>query len=319
MTTNFLHLISSTPCSMSVNGKYLGTIDNTYDFEIDLMTSTNKLFLEYNPISEKNEYLPYTAMLQFGNKVSTFNHNVKIIPFPNNHYDILFTPYSYKSDNTNELIYSKSIGKFYITINNSNQSLLNIFSNSSLLLNNSIIKINSASADLKKDLLKIVGIISNDEYYILIFDTTKCEIIYEDIVHSINENVQSLETLKNLKDISHHALVCSVDIENKICNKYYVYENNICNYPNNFETIPLDFLQCVRIGDDNKIKGYLAPNLVNTDVHKFQNYFGEFDDIYFNRHEYSQLKLNYTIMGDNVKNYNFVMDGNKIKDIEEVF
>lgn len=319
MTANFLHLISSKPCSMSVNGKYLGTIDNLNDFEFDMICNTNRVFLDYNPISENNEYLPYTAMIECSSGVSTQNKNVKIIPFANNHTDILFEPYKYYSCNGSTLIFSKNIGKFYVSITNDNNSIINIFGSASLLLNKSINQITSANVDLKKDILIIEGIVSNDEYYILLFDTAKAEIIFEDIVHSISNKNNEIEILKNLKDISHHSLVCKVDFDSKTSQKYYVYENNICTYSTSEELIPMDFLQCLKIGDESKAKTILHNNLVNTDFTYFKNYFGDFDSIYLNRHEFIKNKLNYTLIGTKTKNYNFIMEDNKIIDIEDIF
>lgn len=319
MTSNFLHLLSSAPCSMSINGNNLGYLDNKNNFEFDIITKSNNVFVSYNPISENNDFLPYTANINCTNIVNCNNKNIQIVPFPNNHWDIYFSPYKYLEENDSELIFSKNIGKYYISISNSNKSTINIFSSSSLLLNKTIEKITSANVDIKKDIIILQGIKNNDQYYILIFDTTNASIIYEDFVQSINISELNIESLKNLKDISHHSLVCKVNCDTKSSQKYYVYENNICANPISFETIPQDFLECLKIGDEAKARSHLHPNLINANIAYFQKYFGDYQKIYLNRHQFLQMKLNYTLIGNNKKNYNFVMENNKIKDIEEIF
>lgn len=319
MTQNFIHLLSETPCTMNVNGSYLGYLDCINNFEFDIITNTNNIFVQYNPICEKNDFLPYSANINCAKDIYTQSSNVQIVPFPNNHCDIIFIPYKYFVEEETKLIFSKNIGKYYVSITNSNKSTISIFGNSSLLLAKTVQKIYNANIDLRKDILILQGIISNDEYYILIFDTSIATIIYEDIVHSINISDSSIETLKNLKDVSHHSLVCKVDFNSKSSQIYYVYENNICSNPTSLQLIPLDFLQCLKIGDESKARTYLYSNLINTDIKNFQNYFGDFQNAYLNRHNIVQMKLNYTLIGKNAKNYNFVISDNKIIDIEEIF
>lgn len=319
MTSNFIHLLSDTPCTMTANGNYLGELDNINTFEFDIITNANNLFVEYNPISQDCDFLPYTINVNCLSQVYSYNKNIQIIPFTNNHYDIIFSPYKYYSQEKTELIFSKNIGKYYISITNSNKSTISIFSSSSLLLTKTCDKIYNANVDVKKDILILQGIKSDDEYYILIFDGSSANIIFEDFVHSIDLNDNYIEVLKNLKDISHHALVCKVDFNDKSSQKYYVYENNICMNPSSQELIPQDFLECLLIGDDAKAYSHLNANLQSTDIRYFQSYFGKYSHICLNRHNISNSKLNYTIIGEKTRNYNFVMDDNKIVDIEEVF
>lgn len=319
MKQNFLHLLSSTPCTMSINGNFLGTIDNAFDFEIDIIPSVNKFFLEYNPICDKNNYIPYTVMFETNKSlIKCENKYVNIVPFPNGHYDIIFNPFSYLKTNETDLILSKNFGKYFVSITNSNFSQISIFDNEKLCFSKVIKSISTANCQIFKDVLLIQGIGEND-YFILIFDCSKHIVIYEDFVHSINVQSGYVETLKNTYDISHHAVVCKVDFETKLSQKYYVYEKNICHYSKCMEIIPQDFLECLKAEDESKMKTLLHTNLANSKLQNFQNYFGKFDKIYLNRHLNFQDTLNYTLIGNNIKNYNFIMENNKIKDIQEVF
>ena len=319
MQENFIHLLSVVPCNLSVNGKDLGIIDNKNNFEVDLISKTDRIFLNYNPISFNQEYLPYSILLNTQKNLSCENSNVNIVPFPNFHTDVIFKPYKCNVLNTSKTIFSKNLNKYYVIITNNNDSQISIFDGANLLYSKNTTILSSARAELKKELLVIEGIVNENEYFLSIFDTAKSQIIFEDIVESIEIKENEIVALKNIKDISHHALVCKVDISAKSSQKYYVYENNNCGYALSPQLIPQDFLECVLVGDESKAKYCLHSNLCNATISKFQSYFGEIKAIYLNRHESNFGKLNYTILSDTYKNYNFIMENNKIKDIEEVF
>jgi alpha-galactosidase len=110
-----------------------------------------------------------------------------------------------------------------------------------------------------------------------------------------------------------------INKESKSCSNYVVYENNTCTEPHSNLLIPKVFLEAIQIGDENILKKYLSYQLLSTPINKFQSYFGNIKELYLNRHMINQDKLNYTILSNGYKNYNFVMENNKIKDIEEIF
>lgn len=311
--------MSKVPCFFSINGKYLGDIDNKNTFEIDIIQKCEKILIDYHPTSESEKYIPYSSIIQSTNNLSCSNNNVKIIPFPDNHYDLYFSPFEYLSSTQTKNVFSKNLGKHYITVSNDNRSHISIFNNVSLVLNKNIECLNAINASTKKDLIIIEGVKSKDEYYILIFDTNKQEILLEDTVHSINQQENSIDTIKNIHDQSHHSLVQKLIIETKELQKYYVYEDNICTNPKAYELIPLDFLECLKVHDFAKAKTYLHHTLVNSQMSDMEDYFGKYNDIFLNRHYFKQDKLNYTLVGKNMKNYNFLMEEGRIKDIEEVF
>ena len=51
---------------------------------------------------------------------------------------------------------------------------------------------------------------------------------------------------------------------------------------------------------------------------KFKTYFGDIQGIYLNRHIISP-NINYTIKNNQYKNYDFIIENNKIMEIEEIF
>ena len=177
----------------------------------------------------------------------------------------------------------------------------------------------SVKADLTNDILTLEGIIDNDTYYLLILDTSNFKILHNDISHSIENTGEYIQSLKNIKDISHHSIVFKINKKDKSTENYKVYENNNCREPHSNILIPKVFLEAIQTHDEEVCKKYLSSNFSSTPFSKLTNYFGEIKEIYLNRHLVLQDKLNYTVNSDRYHNYNFLLSNNKIIDIEEIF
>ncbi len=317
MQENFIHLISTCEASVSINGKNVGVIDNINNFEIDFVSRTNRVFVGFQPINSNS--LPYTFELQTNKSVMCQNDNVQIIPFPNSHYDVIMNSFLISQNQNSKSILNKNLGNYYITITSGSSSQITIYSGASIVFNQNIPLVTSAKCELKKDLIVITGYITDSKYYLLILNTQDISVVFSDIVESIEMTNESITSLKNLKDISHHSVVCKVDFASHKSENYHVYENNTCGNPSSIYLMPKDFLECLKVGDENKIKTMLCSNLLNTPIAKFQSYFGNIKEIYINRHEINPQKINYSVLTDKIKNYNFVIDNLKIKEIEEIF
>lgn len=319
MQENFLHFLSLTECQLNINGKHAGCIDNINNLEIDVITKTEKIFVTYNPISTNNKVLSYTFQLNTQNTPASDNEYIKIIPFPNNHYDIIMSPFYYYQIDDAKVLLNEQLGKYFLTIATDNVSRINIYSGSSIVFTLNTIKMTSVKAELKNEILTIEGIVDSNTYYLLILDTSNFKILYNDISHSIDNSEDYIQSLKNIKDISHHSLVFKINKKDKSIENYKVYENNEYKEPHSNLLIPRVFLESIQNNDEKLSKKYLSPNFSSTPFNKFINYFGEIKDIYLNRHLVLQDKLNYTIYSDKYHNYNFIMNNNKIIDIEEIF
>ena len=319
MQENFLHFMSQKNCQVSINGTNIGLIDNINTMELDIITKTEKVFVTYQPISNEESFLPYTFQLNTSNQVNTDNSYIKVVPFPNNHFDIIMNPFYYYQIENSEVLLNKQFGQYFLSIVNDNITRITIFSGASVVFTTNIIKLKSAKASLNQDILTIEGIIDNDTYYLLVIDTKNFKCLFNDICHSIEDTDSQIQVLVNLKDISHHSLVYAIDKKNKSIEKYTVYENNICTDPHSNILIPKLFLECINTQDETLAKKYLAIELQSTPISKFKSYFGDIKDIYLNRHQNTQDKYNYTVFNNNYKNYNFIMYNNTIKDIEEIF
>jgi hypothetical protein len=317
MNKKFLHFISKNPCMLNINGEHIGIIDNITSFEIDIIVNTSHIFVTNNPINNDNNQLPNTYKLDTINTPYSENKYVSVIPFPNNHYDILMLPFCYYQVNDSKIILNENIGKYFISIASDNLSRITIFSGSNIIFNINTPQLTSAKAEIKKDILIINGIIDNDTYYLLIIDTKDFSIIYNDHSHSIENADDYIQTLKKLNTLFHQGVVHKINIENKNIEKYHVYEKHN-NSPLPYPLIPKAFLQSIMIGDEKTAKLLLGKDLQSSTLTQLQNYFGQIQSIFLNRHEISN-KLNYTIYNSIYKNYNFELQDNKIVDIEEIF
>jgi len=319
MQENFIHFLSNTPCQIAVNGQNIGIIDNINVLELDIITKTDRIFVSYNPISDNQNLLSYTFKLNTQNHPTVDNEYIKVIPFPNNNYDIIMNPFYYYQIDNSKVLLNQQISQYYISIVSDNITRITIFSGASIVFTMNTIKIKSAKASIDKDILIIEGIVDDDTYYLLVIDTANFQILHNDISHSIDISDDYIQSLKNLKDISHHSIVYKIDKKKKNCQDYRVYENNTCREPHSPLLIPKVFLEGIQTHDESLAKKYLSRELLTTHFEKFQGYFGEIKEIYFNRHLVLQDKLNYTIFTNTFKNYNFIMENNLIKDIEEIF
>ncbi len=319
MKENFLHFLSTIPSSISINGKALGLIDNKNVFEYDVLTDTKQIYINYEPVCNTQNYLPYTAILETWDTPTTDNQYIEVIPFPENNYDILLKPFYYYELKESKILLSKSIGNYFVSIRATNTTFVTIFSGAAIVMETTIPKCTTARAELRENILIIEGVIKQNEYYILVVNTTDFSIIHSDMSHSIEYDISSIQTLKYLYNLPRNAEVCKIDIKALNKEKFYVYEKNAPKYPTNNFLTPYYFLEGLMVGDNSYVKSLLGNNICDTPLEKLKSYFGNIHKIYPNRHLGGTQTINYTIKGDNYKNYNFILNNNKIIEIEEIF
>lgn len=316
MKENFLHFISKTPATINVNGKYLGNLDHQ-NCELDVITKTTHIFVTYQPISGSTPTIPYTYLLHTMSEPDTQNQYVKVVPFPNNNYDIIMKPFYYYQISEPMVLFNGMVGKYFVSIVKDNITRITIFSGGNIVFTTNAPEMTSVKVEENKGLLIIEGLVDADSYYLLVLDTSDFSILHDDTVQSIESGMSKISTFKDIHTLCHHAQICSIDFASKKVEKYYVYKENPSQYLSPPLT-PLALLQCVKIGDENICKSLLGKNLENSTCKDLSNYFGNFEDAYLNRHSIEH-KLNYTIDSDKMKNYNFLIESGKIVDIEENF
>jgi type VI protein secretion system component Hcp len=320
MKENFLHFLSDVPCMLSINGKNIGNIDNSSIMELDVITKTEKIYVTYEPVTNKHQALPYTTLLNTVDKPTTNNENIRIIPFPNNHYDIILSPFYFYQIVDNKVLYNGSVGKYFVSITTDTQTRVIIYSGLTIVFSTTIPIFLAVKVEDNNNNILIQGIIDEDTYYMLTIDTSDFSIVFNDRIHSIDLGKDNISLYQSIGSLCRHAKVCNINLVNKSKEEYYVFEDNTSSNNINPLLIPLAFLQCVKISDEKSAKAFLYSNLQNSNITKMKEYFGDIKDIYFNRHQVATHKLNYTVQNtQGYRNYNFVMDNNKISEIEEVF
>lgn len=319
MKENFIHFLSEQPCGVSINGKNVGFIDNQNNLDINIITNTANVFVTYNPVLESTTAIPYTFVLDCSDTPKSSCEYINIVPFPSNHYDVIMKPFYYYEIKKSETILNENIGNYFVSITSENTSTITIFSGNSVVLKLNTARLISAKCEINNETMIIEGVIDSDTYYLLVINVSDFSILHNDISHSIETTPQYVQTLKKLHNITNHAVVCKVDYTTKESDVFYVYENEYVSMPNNIMLIPYAFLECVKVHDVTGAKQFLSDKYCHTELIQFANYFGDFENVYLNRHDFRQNKLNYTIFANSYKNYNFILDNGKIVDIEEVF
>lgn len=317
MKENFLHFISETPATLDINGNFVGCIDNINCNEVDIVSHTSHFFATYSPISDEKPALSYTFLLHTLSTPLTNNHYVKVVPFPNNNYDIIMKPFYYYQISEPEVLFNGSVGKYFLSIVKDNFVRITIFSGGSIIFTTNAPQFSSVKVEESKGLIIIEGLVSSNNYYLLIIDTSDFSILHNEVVQSIESTTDSISSYKDIGSLCHHAQICTIDFASKKIDKYYVYSENSSNYINP-HLVPLALLQCIKVGDESKCKSLMSKNLEHSTTQQLLQYFGEINNIYFNRHNSSQ-KLNYTIESEKMKNYNFIVEHGKVVDIEENF
>ena len=319
MQENFLHFLSPDSSKLECNGRYFGFIDNKKEFELDLITKTNHIFISYIPISQEQQSIPYTFQLDTEDTPTTNNEYIKVIPFPNNHYDIIMKPFYYYQITDSTILFNGNIDNYFVSITNNTVTNITIFNGKTIVFNKNVQKINNVKIEKKEENLVITGIIDENNYLILIVDTNNFNVIYEDIVQSIDDNSTTITTLKNTTSIYDYSKVCKFNFSSKQSENYFVYNNDIQLQPIHPFLIPQAFLECVKFGDEKSCKYFLNSKYNSTNITQLKDYFGDIEEIYFNRHINNPYKVNYTIKSNTYRNFNFLIDNNTIYDIEEIF
>jgi len=318
MKENFLHFVSDTPCIININGKNIGSIDNKSCMELDIITKTNHLYVTYEPITLKAQALPYTIMLNTNNTPTTESSNTRIVPFPNNNYDIIMSPFYFYHIIDSKVQFNGNIGKYFVSVVSDTATKVIIYSGLTIVFSTTLPKFKTVKVEESKNVITIQGIIDDNTYYLLALNSENFEILYNDFVHSIEINSDNATLLKSINTLCHHAEVYDLNFVTKQTNQYYVFEENFANMNVNPLLIPQAFLECVKISDEKTAKQFLSTKLQSSNINKMREYFGDIKEIYFNRHQVNPHKLNYTIMTNTWRNFNFVIDNNKICEIEEI-
>lgn len=318
MNRNFIHFLSTVPGTIHINGTLLGTIDNTTTIEQDIITNCEKVYVTFEPFSDKNNYIPYTYVLKTDTRVECENEYINIVPFPENNWDIIMHPYTYTEFNDAKVLLSQNVGNYYISIVNDNATKVYIYSGQNVVFSKTLPLFSNAKIDHNKSLIIIEGVIDENTYYLLVIDTTNFAILYDDYSESIEINETHIETLKNIHNIPHHARITKIDTSTLGVDTYYVYSDGEARLAPNKYYIPKAMLECLLAKDEKELHRYMSNKYSNITVENLNNFFGKVDGIYLNRHNHKDGTINYTLLSNGkYRNYDFLISNGAIVDIIE--
>ena len=318
MKKNFIHLLTEVPGSIYINGALLGLIDNKQTMELDVITNCEKIYVNFQPISDKNNYIPYTYILHTQEQVYCDNENVKVIPFPEHQWDIIMKPCAYNEIIESSPLLCKNIGNYYISMINNTKTNIYIYEGQNIVLTTTIPLCQNAKVELQKSLIIIEGIIQKDTYYLMVIDTKDFKIIYSGKSQTIEKTDLTIKSLENMNDILKHSKITKIDLLSKSIEEYYVYSHENDKIYIDKLYIPKAIIENILINDDKELHKLMSQKFQNTTSKQMREYFGNIQDIYLNRHLTSGNIVNYTIYTNNTyKNYSFLIEDNKVLDILE--
>lgn len=296
---NFYHIKSLVPAQISINGE-CNFISN-----LDIISNRN-FYIAFFPTNSQKYSPCATSAHEQAN-----NHSIKKIPFKDNHIDIIFNPQHIKCLTKENIILNKKYMNTIFTISNTTETFINITSTKKTYSSSTEL-IRSIEFKTFGHIVIIIGSISKEKNYILIYNTSNQKIILEKIIHKIEHTKTSIKLLKEELSYTGYAKVYEFNTTTKNISEYNVVVREPQS-PHSSEIVPLFFLECLKFKDYKNAKKYLSNSCVENN--HLINFFGNIQEIYYNG--YSK-DINYTILNDKgFKSFTFNIEENKIIEIEE--
>ena len=301
----FTHITTSVPTTISINGQNTYTLSTPRLKWVDVLHKKD-IFVSFLP--NDSCYLPTTINTRLNN-----TDNVEIIPYINNHQEIIYTPSKIICDKKDVVLYEKTIDNLYIKILSNEKNYVNISHPTKGELLNKVIPSLLTITDEINNYVYIKGITKENKYYIILIHNQ--DIVLEGVFDITEESSKNIKFLTLIKDISKHGIVYVFDKKSCDIDNYPIYENNKPYITTNNLLVPYAFMECVKVKDFTLSKHYLKESFVSNE--HITSFFGNIKNIYFNT--YVDDKINYTILTNDIyKSFNFEVNSGKIMEIEEV-
>ena len=215
MQKNFIHFLSKVPTNIYINGTYLGLINNQDCMELDIITNTEKIYVQNQPISNDKNYIPYTYILDTNNNVKSTNKNIQIIPFPNNQWDIIMEPLIFNQMQESKILLNKNISNYYISAINNIETTIYVYSGQNILINKVIPLLTNIKVEILKSLMVIEGIIDNNTYYLLVLDLDTLNTLISGAYQSIQINENGIQVLQKTNNLPQYLKIIKFDLLSK--------------------------------------------------------------------------------------------------------
>lgn len=313
-----LHFYSETPCNVFINGEQIGLIDNKNQFYIDVIVFNSTLIVSSEPICEKNNiFIPISFKLEYENETLTCSsNNIKIVPFPNNNYDVIL---KFKSSPmlNNASIYSKKVGANNVLAMLDYVSTISVFNGDKNLFTTKQGMLKNLQAKEIGNLILITAEAEQNETFLLAFNQATNTPLICDLFIKLEKVGDEIKCLKNLHNTLLTGKVFKLNLKTLELETFNVFlesENKVLEA----NLIPYSFLEAVKEDNFNLATTFLNEKLLHSSPYKLKQFFKHFNEIYYNCYYLKSDVFNYTILGDEPRNFNFYLVDNKIAEIEEV-
>lgn len=313
----FLHFTSDVDFNLNINGEFIKTCTGLENKYITIATTKNSLYFTFLPISTKQTYLPFTQMLNItNNNVSISSQYVEVVPFKNNHYEVILTAPLSATNTLSSIIREDYFGKINIVLLNNNNG--NIFVYEDNKLKKQFVTSSIINAEIKQinNNIIIKCELEEDKYFLVILNADNLETLCEGECDIIEENEEEIKSLKKMLDLSKHASVLSFSLQSQQIENYKVYLDGEPKRTTNKLLVPLAFLQALQYENFDLAKSYLSEELAETANSEFEGYFGKIQNIYLDRYNLNAAEVGYTVKSNGVFSlFEFAVDNGVIKEI----
>lgn len=313
-----LHFYSKTPCNVFINGELVGLIDNKEHFYIDVIVFNPTLIVTCEPLSEQNQlYIPLSFKLEYSNSnLTASSSSVKLVPFPNNNYDIVL---SFKSSPmlNSASIYNKKVGVFNVLAMLDFVSTISVFNGDKNLFTTKQGSLKNLEVKDAGELILVTANADNNEKFLLAFNTQNSTALICDSFAKLEKVGDEIKCLKNLHSTLKTGRVCKLNLKTLELETFNVFLENSKPLLE-ARLVPLSFLEAVKENNYNLALTFLDEKLNTTEPEKLKQFFSNFNEIYYNCYYVKSDVCNYTILSDTARNFNFYLVNNKIAEIEEV-
>ncbi len=315
MDKQFFHFKSDIEFNLYINGEYVARNKNRES--IDLVVGAKSFSFMLCPLSSIDNYMIDNGIINIKNKASSTSSCTKIVPFKNNHYDIIFMPQKVYNLSTNNIVMEINQESLNIFVYNCNYGIIEInIKNKSRLLEKVDYNITASNLEKIYDCYLITNLLDNGKRYVLVV-TENGEKIFDKLCDEFEINGTEIKTMSISCDIASSGRVDSINITDRKTETYYISLTDRKMVLQK-ELIPLAFLQALQNKNYTLAKLYLSDNFSGIQNVQLDNYFGKVDGIYYNRYLLND-DVNYTIWAENeYRSFDFEINNNLIEDIKEV-
>ncbi len=305
------HFVSTIEYDLLINGEYIA---RGKEDSIDVVITSAEVSVMCVPLA--TGYGIVSAKVQnIKNSILVNSNDISVVPMGRGHWQIEINFRKTYVDADCDIIATSISGKNNICIYNNPMGVIDISTGSLLRLRKNCDKIVAAEIDIVSGCNVIKCQLIDNKYYIIVIDD-KCKILFDTICNSYETNENKCKTIAEVCDIAGHGVVKTFDMTDKTIDCYAVYTGEV-RYASSDRLVPMAMLQSLMVGDNKLAKSYLCAEMQSISDDKLQQYFGKFDRVVYNRY-IADGTINYTVCGEDYRNYDFVIKNGRIDDIVEV-